>query len=268
MCGIAGYSLRSRSSHWADAGCAGTSGSDRRARRRRRRLCLPRPGRHVRDRGQAAHARLTTPRTSVRARRGEPAARPRARLHEGPSVDLRQQPPGAPRAGRRDPQRDHPERRRAARPPLLRPCRAAHDRRLGGDLRDRSALPERPARARAPARRDGDLLARRARAGRRLRGPRHRPPAVGRRGPRRRLLRLHEGCARGRRALLQPQAAQARAARGHVAGARGRTGRPPRPLPARRLLPRGRSRSRPCGHRRSGSSASAARGSLGRTPSL
>ena len=81
------------------------------------------------------------------------------------------------------PQRDHHERRRAARPPLLRPLRAADDRRLGGDLRDRRPLPERRARARAPARRDGDRLGRRARADAALPRARHGPSDVGRRGP-------------------------------------------------------------------------------------
>ena len=181
MCGIAGYSLRPRSARWADAGRAGAARRDRRAGRRCRRLRLPGPGRRLRDRREAAHAGLAAARARVRARRSEPAARPRARLHEGASVDLRQQPPGASRAGGRDPQRDHPQRRRAPRPPLLRPRRAADDRRLGGDLRDRRPLAERRARARAPARRDGHLLARRARAGRRLRRPRQRPPALDRR---------------------------------------------------------------------------------------
>ena len=46
-----------------------------------------------------------------------------------------------------------------------------HDRRLRGDLRGRRPLAERRARARAPARRDGRRLARRARAGRALPRP-------------------------------------------------------------------------------------------------
>ncbi len=220
MCGIAGYSLRPRSNHRADAGCAGTARRDRRARGRCRRLRLPGPGGHLRDGREAADARVRAPRASA-----VPESANQLLVHvrdytKGHPVDQRQQPPRAPRAGRRDPQRDHPERRRAPRPPLLRSRRAADDRRLGGDLRDRRPLAERRARARASPRRDGDRVDRRARAGRRVPRARQRPPAVARRGPRQRLLRLDRGRPRGRRALLRPQAAQARGPRGHAARAR------------------------------------------------
>ena len=129
------------------------------------------PGDTYADGRQAAHAGVAAARAGRRAGRRDPAARPRARLHEGPSVDQRQQPSGAARAGRRHPQRDHHERRRAARPPLLRARRAADDGRLRGDLRARGPFAERRARARAPARRDGGRLARRARARRRSSSP-------------------------------------------------------------------------------------------------
>ena len=59
-------------------------------------------------------------------------------------------------------------------------------------------LAERPARARAPARRDGDRLARPARARAGLPRARRRPPALARRGPPRGLLRLDQDGARGR----------------------------------------------------------------------
>ena len=81
-CGIQpSFALR----HRADAGCAGTARRDRRARRRRRRLRVPGPGDTY-----ATVVKQRTPASQllervVRARRGEPAARPRARLHEGPS---------------------------------------------------------------------------------------------------------------------------------------------------------------------------------------
>ena len=91
--------------------------------------------------------------------------------------------------------------------------------------------------------------------GRCLPRPRQRPPALGRRGPRRCLLRLDEGCARGGRALLRAQVAQTRAARGHVAGARGRTGRPSSPFPPGRLVPRRSSASLGARTAVSGSSA-------------
>ncbi len=99
------------------------------------------------------------------------------------------------------------------------------------------------------------VLARRARARRRLRRPRQRPPALARRRPRRRLLRLDQGRARGRRALLRAQAAQARAARGHVARARGRRHRAAGALPAGRLATTRTTRSRRCARPGSGSSA-------------
>src|SRR5947209_7249015 len=51
-------------------------------------------------------------RISVRNR--DPCAHPRPRLHEGTPLDPGEQPSRPPRAGRRDPQRDHRERRRPA----------------------------------------------------------------------------------------------------------------------------------------------------------
>ena len=156
----------------------------------------------------------------VGARRGDPAARPRARLHEGASRRSRQQPPGPPRAGRRDPQRDHPNDDE-----LLAPhsCARAEPRMTV----DSEAIFAIAAHSRNDARALEQLrgamataLARRARAGRRLPRARQRPPAVARRGPRQRLLRLDQGRARGRRALLRPEAAQARGPRGHAARAR------------------------------------------------
>ena len=140
MCGIAGYSLRSRSrvgrtlAAQALLAAIAERGADA-------------VGYAYRgpDDTYATVVKQRTPASQLLERvsvpdAGEPAARPRARLHQGPSVDRRQQPPGAPRPGGRHPQRDHHERRRAACPPLLRPRRAAHDRRLRGDLRDRRPL--------------------------------------------------------------------------------------------------------------------------------
>ena len=147
----------------------------------------------------------------------DPAAHPRARLHEGPPVDRREQPPGPPRAGGRDPQRDHRQRRRALRAPRLRARRARDDRRLRGDLRARRARPGPTPGARGAAgsmaaawldeREPGLLFAR----------PRRRPAALARPRPRRDLLRLDEARARARRALRRRQAPQARGARGHAA---------------------------------------------------
>ena len=258
MCGIAGYSLRSRSTigrtlaaqallaaiaeRGADAvGYAYRAPEDTYAT-------------VVKQRTPAS----ATPRTSVCARLGESAARPRARLHEGASLDLGQQPPGAPRAGGRDPQRDHPERRRAPRPPLVCSCRAAHDRRLRGDLRDRRPLAERRARARASTRGDGDLVGRRARAGRRVPGARQRPPAVGRRGPRQRLLRLDQGHAsRSSSAIAASSCAIARSAK--APGSRSRTDGSPAASVSGPTSPTTKTTPSPrCAHRRSGSSASPA----------
>ena len=172
----------------------------------------------------------------------EPAARPRARLHEGPSVDRRQQPSGAPRAGGRDPQRDHRQRRRAARRALLRARRAADDRRLRGDLRDRGPLAERRAGARDAPRRDGGGLARRARARSMLflaRGV-GRPMWLGE-GRDGVFFASTEARARGRRALLRPEAPQARASpRARSSRSHDGQRRPPRALPARPRLRRGR----------------------------
>ena len=156
MCGIAGYSL-SAERRRPDARGAGAPGRDRRARRRRRRLRLSGPAGRVSGRHEAADAREPSCSSASRAGARDRAPRPRPRLHEGPPLDPGQQPPGPPRAGRRDPQRDHPERRRAARAPHLRALRAADDRRLGGDLRlaahsqnDPRALEELAARWRRP----------------------------------------------------------------------------------------------------------------------
>ena len=256
MCGIAGYSIRSRSSigrtlaAQAFLAAIAERGADA-------------VGYAYRAAGDT-YATVVKQRTPLHnssngcpCPTGEPAARPRARLHEGPSFDLRQQPSGSAWAGGRHPQRDHPERRRAARPPLLRSSRTAHDRRLGGDLRAGSALAERRARARESAWRDGDLLAGRARTGRRLPRPRQRPPAVDRRGPRRCLLRFDEGCAGGRRALLRAEVAQTRVREGTwLALEDGRVARRAASGPTSRttkIIP-----SLRCAHRRSGSSASLA----------
>ena len=119
--------------------------------------------RRVRGRDEAAHPGERAPRPHRSSRERHRAPRPRPRLHEGPPVDRRQQPSGPPRAGRRHPQRDHPERRRAARAAQLRPLRAADDRRLRGDLRPRRPLAERPTGPGGPDRLDGGRLARRAR---------------------------------------------------------------------------------------------------------
>ena len=165
MCGIAGYSLSLRSdvdrtlaaqallAGIADRGADAVGYAYRGGQRR------------VSGGHEAAHAREPPARAHLGAGARDRAPHPRARLHEGPSLDPGQQPPGPPRPGRRDPQRDHPQRRRAARSPLLRPIRAADDRRLGGDLRPRRTLAERSARARGARRLDGDRLARPARAG-------------------------------------------------------------------------------------------------------
>ena len=156
MCGIAGYSVQSGSSldrtlaAQALLAAIAERGADAVG------YAYRAPRRHLRDRREAADARVAAPRADRRAGRGDPASRPRARLHEGSPVDQRQQPPGAARPGGRDPQRDHHERRRAPRPPLLRAGRAEDDGRLRGDLRARGALPERRACARAPPRRAGD----------------------------------------------------------------------------------------------------------------
>ena len=115
MCGIAGYSLSSRSAVDRTLAAQSLLAGDRRARRRRRRLRPPAPGGAYPVVTKQRTPREPAPRADRRPADGHRAPRPRPRLHEGPPVDLGQQPPGPPRAGRRDPQRDHPERRRAAR---------------------------------------------------------------------------------------------------------------------------------------------------------
>ena len=192
MCGIAGYSLRSRSTSSGRSPRRRCSPRSPNAAPTRSATPIARPDDVVRHRRQAAHAGVAAARPRLGARRGRPAAHPRPRLHEGASVDLRQQPPGAPRAGGRDPQRDHRQRRRAARRARLRARRAADDGRLRGDLRARSALAERRARARGAARLDGRgwLDEREPEVLFAARGSR--PAALARQGPRRRLVRLDE----------------------------------------------------------------------------
>ena len=223
MCGIAGYSLRSRSTiertlaAQALLAAIAERGADAVG------YAYRAPGRHATRRssssGRPPHSSSNecpcpTPRTSCSS---TCATTRRA---------IRRSPPTTTRSGTgrcRDPQRDHPERRRAARPPLLRPGRAADDRRLGGDLRARSPLPERSrARSSTCAARWRRAWVDEREPERRLRRARQRPPALGRRGPRRRLLRLDEGCARGRRALL-PASSCASASSARAPGWRSRT---------------------------------------------
>ena len=146
MCGIAGYSL------------SPDSGVDRTLAAQALLAAIAERGADAVGYAYRAPGETTRPSSSSarrprscssasRCRAGDPAARPRPRLHQGPPVDRRQQPPRPPRAGRRDPQRDHRQRRRAARAAFLRARRAADDRRLRGDLRDRRALTERRAGA-------------------------------------------------------------------------------------------------------------------------
>ena len=255
MCGLAGYSLHPRSSLERTLGAQALLAAIAERGRRRRRVRVPLTGRDLPHRRQAAHACVAAPRARLGARDGGPAPRARPRLHEGSSVDRRQQPPGPPRAGRRHPQRDHHQRRRGARPPLLLPLRAAHDRRLRGDLRGRRPFAERRPRARASARGDGDGLGRRARADAALPRARDGPPDVGRREPRRRLLRLDEARARDRRALLRAASPQARGARGHAAHPGGRPDRAAASASAPTSTTSRITRCRPCVLRRSASSA-------------
>ena len=200
MCGIAGYSLaraRASTGRWPRRRCWPRSPS---AAPTPSATPTGRPSDAYADRRQAAHARVAA------ARAGRPcpdernrAARPRPRLHEGPPVDRRQQPPGPARAGGRGPQRDHPERRRAPRRARLRARRAEHDRRLRGDLRASPPTPGTTRRALEAL--HGSMAAAwldEREPERRPPRPRRRPAALARRGPRRRLLRLDRARARGR----------------------------------------------------------------------
>ena len=152
--------------------------------------------------------------------------RPRARLHQGPSDDPRQQPPDPARIGRRHPQRDHRQRRGDLRPLRLRTCRARDDRRLGGDLRADGGDVLGSGVARGAAGHDGDGLARRAElpgAPPRARG---RTAALDRPGPAGAVLRVDEVRARGGRGSAAADAAKARGRR--RAAAPPRAGQDPR----------------------------------------
>ena len=142
MCGIAGYSLtrasaasiaRSRprrcSPAIAERGADAVGYAYRAPARARRRSYKQRSGASaLLERGRAC------------PRRRDRAAHPRPRLHEGPPVDRGEQPPGPARAGRRRPQRDHRQRRRAARRSTAATrAEPRDDRRLRGDLRARRA---------------------------------------------------------------------------------------------------------------------------------
>ena len=181
MCGIAGYSLSPDSSVdrtlAAQALLAGIAdrGADAVG------YAYRRP-----DEGFSTVVKQRTPASRLleridRARERHPGARPRPRLHEGPSLDPGQQPPRAPRAGRRDPQRDHRQRRRDPLRFRLRPRRAAHDASTREAIFALAAHSRGDARAfeRAP-RRDGDGLVRRARTRRPLPRPRRAPAALAR----------------------------------------------------------------------------------------
>ena len=186
MCGIAGYSL-----------APGRESSGRSPRRRcSRRSPSAAPTRSATP--IAAPARSTRPSSSSGRRRrscssGSPSPERRTELlvhvrdytKGHPSIAANNHP-GPPRPGRRDPQRDHRQRRRAARRALLRPRRAADDGRLRGDLRARGALATTTrGRSRASAarwRRPGSTSAEPEVA---LPRARRRPAAVARRVPRR-----------------------------------------------------------------------------------
>ena len=223
MCGIAGYSLTSKSStqrtFCAQALLAAIAerGADAvgYAYRRSGRPTV------VKQRTPASSELLD--RVSVPAGR-DAAADARARLHEGPPVDRRQQPPRPPRRRRRDPQRDHHERRRAARRARLRAAEprmtvdseaifalAAHSRNDPRGARDTSAARWRP---------PGSTSASRASSSSRAGAAARSGSARARRG----LLRLDRASARDRRALLPARAAQARGQGRHVVRA-GRTAR-------------------------------------------
>ena len=254
MCGIAGYSLAPRLAARPDARRAGAAGRDRRARRRRRRLRLPRPGERGAVGRQAAHAGLGAP----RARRGAGRARPSC------SCTSATTPRAIPRS--------RPTTTRSATGPwsgsttgiilnddeLL----AEHDcaRAEPGMTVDSEAIfavaahsRERRAGARGAARRDGRRLARRAPARRRAPRPRRRPPALARRMPRRRLLRLDRVRARGcSSATAGSKLRKRELARGHAARAPV-TGR----IVSRAALPHPRPTSRPTRSRRSAALAGA-----------
>ena len=176
MCGIAGYSLSPRSrvdrtlAAQALLAAIAERGADAVGYAHRS------PGARYPTVTKQRTPRLEAARARRRSRRRVAAARARARLHEGPSVDRRQQPPRPARPGGRDPQRDHRQRRRVARRAPVRADRAGDDGRLGGDLRARRALAQRRARVRGAPRRDGRGLARRARARRALPRARCRTP--------------------------------------------------------------------------------------------
>ena len=84
-------------------------------------------------------------RAAQRPAGGDAGADPRPRLHEGPSVGRGEQPPGPARVGRRRPQRDHRQRRRALRRRGHRARERRDDRRLRDHLRPRRARPRPPA---------------------------------------------------------------------------------------------------------------------------
>ena len=123
-----------------------------------------RPARPIRRSSSSARRRRSCSSASRVPQSREPAARARPRLHQGASVDHRQQPPRPARAGRRDPQRDHPNDDE-----LLAPHSCARaEPRMTVDSEAIFAIAahsRNDARAlEQPARRDGDRLARRARA--------------------------------------------------------------------------------------------------------
>ena len=153
MCGIAGYSLSPESSVQrtlaAQALLAGIAerGADAVGYAHRGSSAFG-------DRPQAPLGRQRAARRAARAVGVHAGARARARLHQGPSHDRGEQPSDPPRLGRRDPQRDHRQRRGDLRPLRLRARPSGHDRRLRGDLRARRA------RRRAAPRRSRSCTAR------------------------------------------------------------------------------------------------------------
>ncbi len=185
MCGIAGYSVRIRVDDRPDAGRAGPARSDRRTGRRRRRLRLPR-ARRTPTRPSSSSAR---PRRSSSSGSRVPAEANQLLVH------VRDYTKGHPSIAANN----HPVRHGPVvgihngiitnDDELLAPHSCARaEPRMTVDSEAIFALAAHSrndaARARAAARRDGDRLARRARAGRRLRRARQRPPALARRGPR------------------------------------------------------------------------------------
>ena len=224
MCGIAGYSLTARE-HRSDgrsqpsvllAGIAerAPTQSDIAYRDARHRLAV-----HKQRTGASALLeQVEVPDEATQA------AHPRPRLHEGPPHDRGEQPPGPARGRRRDPQRDHPQRRRALRAARLRRAREPD---MTVDSEAIFALVERDGRR---SRRSRSCTARwpppgstSARPDVPLPRPRRRPAALGRPRARTRSSSPRPGTrSRSIERYLDAAALEARGARGLARDARRR----------------------------------------------